>query len=340
MPRLRFLLGAVICCAIASVVTGAGASASVAPGTLAIKVLAADIQPPIRVPTACAGMTFAWTVVGTDADDVIPAANGAALIFGNGGNDTIEGGNGADCIVGGEGNDVIYGGNGSDVLFGGPGDDTIDGGNGGDLIDGGEGVDTCEGGNGPDEISGCEKEPANARRPDAQPDDNLPPTQPVTGGAVRGTPAAPPSPNDPRLDRADLLEPCPDDADCVVYIVRRGDNLVSIVRFFEVSLEETRALNPWLEDAAHLPVGVELRLPWPDWLPDRPGHGNDVPSLPVDGPTSQPNMEPPGTPPTPDPTPEPTPAMPEPTPHPAPDPTPAPTPSPSVDPTEEPRPTG
>ena len=48
-------------------------------------------------------------------------------------------------------------------------------------------------------------------------------------------------------------------------------------------MSETLALKPWLEGVPHLPVGVDLRLPWPDWLPGRPG---------VAPPTTEPTAEP------------------------------------------------
>jgi hypothetical protein len=266
-------------------------------------------------PAECLDMTFAQTIVGTPGDDIIPATNGAAVIFGLGGNDTIAGGNGKDCIVGGEG------------------DDTITGGNGRDYIDGGNGTDDCDGGDSSlNEIVNCETNSPG-------PSETIQPE--MTPGAT-GT--ATPGPGETPNDRADLLQPCPDGADCVIYVIRAGDNLFSIVRFFDVPTSDTLALNPWLAEASHLPVGVDLRLPWPEWLPGRPGV---VPPDPTPGepsadptPSAQPSAEPTASA-EPAPTAEPTPAdSPSPTADPAPtaDPpqTPSPSPAASPDPTAQP----
>jgi hypothetical protein len=279
------------------------------------------------VPPECAGMSFAMTVVGTDGDDVITAANGGSLIFGRGGNDTIAGGNGKDCITGGDGDDLLDGGGGADALLGGPGDDTIQGGNGPDLIVGGDGVDQCDGGNGADAISDCEgPSPATAPR-EAIDGDVTDPDRPHADGGQR-VPDDPVTPTpDPRAGRERLLEPCPGDADCVIYVVRPGDNLVSIVRFFEVSLADTLDLNPWLDGAAYLPMGAELRLPRPDWLPGRPSEPGSS-TTPMATATATPAPDP-----TPDPAVVPTPeATPDPTLDPTPDPTPERTPEPTADP--------
>jgi hypothetical protein len=161
-----------------------------------------------------------------------------------------------------------------------------------------------------------------------------------------GDPTAPTF--DSRAFRHRLLKPCPDDADCVIYVIRQGDNLVSIVGFFEVPLEATLGLNPWLEEADYLPVGAELRLPWPDWLPGRPGAPPEPTSTPpteengppASDPTEQPSPVPTSEP-TVEPTAEPTPqATPEPTPQATPEPTPEPTPQPTPDPPSLPTPGG
>lgn len=148
------------------------------------------------------------------------------------------------------------------------------------------------------------------------------------GGTAPGDPAEPPE------DRASLLQPCRDQAECVIYTIRAGDNLVSIVRFFDVAMNQTEALNPWLGAAPHLPVGVELRLPWPAWLPGRPAPatpdprpGEPTPGEPTPG-YASPDASPP---------PDATPTTTEsPTPTDSPDPTAAPT----SDPPESPSPPG
>ncbi len=72
-------------------------------------------------------------------------------------------------------------------------------------------------------------------------------------------PTAKPSPSS---DRYALLAPCPDAANCWIYVVRAGDNLVSIANYFGVSLDEVYERNPWAE-TEQLVAGKELRLPPP-----------------------------------------------------------------------------
>ena len=66
----------------------------------------------------------------------------------------------------------------------------------------------------------------------------------------------------PRSDRYALLTPCPDAPRCWIYVVRRGDNVYSIARYFGVSESRVYAMNPWLETTG-LRAGQELRLPPP-----------------------------------------------------------------------------
>jgi hypothetical protein len=79
------------------------------------------------------------------------------------------------------------------------------------------------------------------------------------------TPAPTPTPEPtttPRSDRYELLEPCPDEPDCWIYTVRRGDNLVSIANYFGVPRRTVYALNPWARDRG-LRAGQKLILPPP-----------------------------------------------------------------------------
>ena len=157
----------------------------------------------------------------------------------------------------------------------------------------------------------------------------------------RGEPDA--STGAPDDARAELLTPCNGEPDCVVYVVRAGDNLFSIARFFEVDLDDVRAMNPWLDDVPHLYAGAELHMPWPDWLPLNGSPANDGPPKPGPDDSASPTAEPtptsapdPTAEPTPDPTAEPTPdSTAEPTPEPTPEPTAEPTPDPTPDPTAE-----
>lgn len=66
----------------------------------------------------------------------------------------------------------------------------------------------------------------------------------------------------PGSDRYALLEPCPGAPDCWIYVVRTGDNLVSIARYFGVPFEVVTDLNPWTS-TTQLVAGQELRLPPP-----------------------------------------------------------------------------
>lgn len=65
----------------------------------------------------------------------------------------------------------------------------------------------------------------------------------------------------PTSGRYALLRPCPDQVDCWVYRIRAGDNLISIARYFGVSLKTVQAWNPWT--AGGLKIGRDLRIPPP-----------------------------------------------------------------------------
>jgi hypothetical protein len=84
------------------------------------------------------------------------------------------------------------------------------------------------------------------------------------------TPAATPSPTPeptpkatprPTSNRFALLKPCPGTSGCYIYIVRRGDNLFSIAKYFGVPLKTVQAMNPWTKSG--LVAGHELRIPTP-----------------------------------------------------------------------------
>lgn len=82
------------------------------------------------------------------------------------------------------------------------------------------------------------------------------------------TPVATPSPAAtskptprPTSGRYALLKPCPDQPNCWIYVIRSGDNLYSIARYFGVPLATVKAWNPWTENG--LRVGRELRIPPP-----------------------------------------------------------------------------
>ncbi len=65
----------------------------------------------------------------------------------------------------------------------------------------------------------------------------------------------------PTSDRYALLKPCPGTPNCYVYVVRSGDNLFSIAKYFGVPLKTVQAMNPWTTTG--LVAGRELRIPTP-----------------------------------------------------------------------------
>jgi LysM repeat protein len=104
-------------------------------------------------------------------------------------------------------------------------------------------------------------EPSIAPTPEPSPEASVqaetsPPTATPTA-----TPSEPISPS-PSSDRYALLSPCPDAPTCWIYVVRSGDNLVSIANYFGVPLAEVYSRNPWAE-TEQLVAGRELRLPPP-----------------------------------------------------------------------------
>ncbi|MBI3749206.1 MAG: LysM peptidoglycan-binding domain-containing protein [Chloroflexi bacterium] len=66
----------------------------------------------------------------------------------------------------------------------------------------------------------------------------------------------------PSSNRYDLLTACPDQAGCWVYVVRDGDNLFSIARYFGVPLAVVEERNPWTR-TTQLVAGQKLLLPPP-----------------------------------------------------------------------------
>ncbi len=97
-----------------------------------------------------------------------------------------------------------------------------------------------------------------------------PSATPVATPTPEATPTVPPAPsptptgaNPPgaTASRMKLLDPCPDKANCYIYLIRSGDNLYSISNYFGVAFKTVKAWNPWTDTG--LKVGRELRIPPP-----------------------------------------------------------------------------
>ncbi len=95
--------------------------------------------------------------------------------------------------------------------------------------------------------------------PSATPTASLSPSPSATP-APSPKPTAKATPR-PTSDRYALLKPCSGTPDCYVYVIRSGDNLFSIAKYFGVSQKTVEAMNPWVTNG--LIVGRGLRIPTP-----------------------------------------------------------------------------
>ena len=103
-------------------------------------------------------------------------------------------------------------------------------------------------------------EPTPSPSPTASPSPSPSPT-PSRTPSPTPEPTAKPT-KKPTSARYALLTACPGTPDCYIYVVRSGDNLFSIARYFGVPLSTVKAMNPWTKSSG-LVAGRELRIPTP-----------------------------------------------------------------------------
>ena len=112
--------------------------------------------------------------------------------------------------------------------------------------------------------------PAETTLPSISPGPSGSPTvspTPTPTASPTPTPTAAPTPKPtatprPSSDRFAVLTACPSTPNCWIYVVRSGDNLVSIAHWFGVPLQAVYDMNPWLRTSG-LRAGQHLKIPTP-----------------------------------------------------------------------------
>src|SRR5512143_1394507 len=143
------------------------------------------------------------------------------------------------------------------------------------LANGGLDLPAAQRPSGSSSIAGGAPTPSPASSSTAVAEASVPPpgpSSPATATPTTSTPATPtatatarPAPSRsarPSSNRYDLLTKCPDAPDCWIYVVRQGDNLFSIARYFGVPLSVVQERNPWTK-TTQLVAGQQLLPPPP-----------------------------------------------------------------------------
>jgi len=109
--------------------------------------------------------------------------------------------------------------------------------------------------------------PAGSPSPSSPPSPSALPVTPAPSATPPPTPTPAPPTAAPTpastSDRYLLLVACPGTAECWIYTVRSGDNLVSIANYFGVSYDRVLDMNPSIGDPTTIRAGDQIRMPPP-----------------------------------------------------------------------------